>query len=245
MGRFIILSGPSCVGKGPLHSAFSKFYPEQAAVLRKLVLYNCRAPRPGEIDGKDYRFRPREEIERLGRKENFIVLDVRGDLQAVDLREVDRGLAQGELFFEGNPFVGRKLLEALASKVSLLSVFLAPLSREEILFLGSPDRNVSLPDFVTDVMRRKLLRRTQRQKGVLSLKDLENIERRASSAYTELKDAWRFDYVISNHDGEDSENWDAFYYPVGDAGKTLNIFAELIAGRTPAGAEKWEAALLP
>jgi guanylate kinase len=245
MGRFIILSGPSCVGKGPLHSAFSKFYPEQAAVLRKLVLYNCRAPRPGEIDGKDYRFRPREEIERLGRKENFIVLDVRGDLQAVDLSEVDRGLAQGELFFEGNPFVGRKLLEALASKVSLLSVFLAPLSREEILFLGSPDRNVSLPDFVTDVMRRKLLRRTQRQKGILSLKDLENIERRASSAYTELKDAWRFDYVISNHDGEDSENWDAFYYPVGDAGKTLNIFAELIAGRTPAGAEKWEAALLP
>ena len=245
MGRFIILSGPSCVGKGPLHNAFSKFYPEQAAVLRKLVLYNCRAPRPGEIEGKDYRFRPREEIERLGRKENFIVLDVRGDLQAVDLSEVDRGLAQGELFFEGNPFVGRKLLEALASKVSLLSVFLAPLSREEILFLGSPARNVSLPDFVTDVMRRKLLRRTQRQKGVLSLKDLENIERRASSAYTELKDAWRFDYVISNHDGEDSENWDAFYYPVGDAGKTLNIFAELIAGRTPAGAEKWEAALLP
>ena len=245
MGRFIILSGPSCVGKGPLHNAFSKFYPEQAAVLRKLVLYNCRAPRPGEIDGKDYRFRPREEIERLGRKENFIVLDVRGDLQAVDLSEVDRGLAQGELFFEGNPFVGRKLLEALASKVSLLSVFLAPLSREEILFLGSPDRNVSLPDFVADVMRRKLLRRTQRQKGILSLKDLENIERRASSAYTELKDAWRFDYVISNHDGEDSENWDAFYYPVGDAGKTLNIFAELIAGRTPAGAEKWEAALLP
>jgi guanylate kinase len=245
MGRFIILSGPSCVGKGPLHHAFSKFYPEQAAVLRKLVLYNCRAPRPGEIDGKDYRFRPREEIERLGRNKNFIVLDVRGDLQAVDLSEVDRGLAQGELFFEGNPFIGRKLLEALASKVSLLSVFLAPLSREEILFLGSPDRNVSLPDFVTDVMRRKLLRRTQRQKGILSLKDLENIERRASSAYTELKDAWRFDYVISNHDGEDSENWDAFYYPVGDAGKTLNIFAELIAGRTPAGAEKWEAALLP
>jgi guanylate kinase len=245
MGRFIILSGPSCVGKGPLHNAFSKFYPEQAAVLRKLVLYNCRAPRPGEIDGKDYRFRPREEIERLGRKENFIVLDVRGDLQAVDLSEVDRGLAQGELFFEGNPFIGRKLLEALGSKVSLLSIFLAPLSREELLFLGSPDRNVSLPDFVTDVMRRKLLRRTQRQKGILSLKDLENIERRASSAYTELKDAWRFDYVISNHDGEDSENWDAFYYPVGDAGKTLNIFAELIAGRTPTGAEKWEAALLP
>jgi guanylate kinase len=35
-----------------------------------------------------------------------------------------------------------------------------------------------LSDFLTDVMRRKLLRRTQRQKGILSLKDLENIELR-------------------------------------------------------------------
>jgi guanylate kinase len=98
MGRFIILSGPSCVGKGPLHTAFSKFYPEQAARLSKLVLYNCRSPRPGEIDGKDYQFRSREEIEGFRHKGNFIVLDVRGDLQAVDLNDVDRGLAAGTYF---------------------------------------------------------------------------------------------------------------------------------------------------
>jgi guanylate kinase len=242
MGRFIILSGPSCVGKGPLHNAFSKFYPEQAATLRKLVLYNCRSPRPGEIDGKDYWFRAREEIESFHQKENFIVLDVRGDLQAVDLNDIDRSLATGDLFFEGNPFVGRKLQETLREKMTLLSVFLSPLAREEILFLKS--REVSLPDFVTDVMRRKLLRRTQRQKGILSLKDLENLERRASSAYTELKDAWRFDYVIPNHDGEDSENWDAFYYPVSDARKTLLAFADLTAGKVPTIAEKWEEDLL-
>jgi guanylate kinase len=242
MGRFIILSGPSCVGKGPLHSAFSKFYPEQAARLHKLVLYNCRSPRPAEIDGKDYWFRSREEIETFRQKENFIVLDVRGDLQAVDLNDVNRSLAAGDLFFEGNPFVGRKLQETLREKVNLLSVFLSPLAREEILFLKS--RDVSLPDFLTDVMRRKLLRRTQRQKGILSFKDLENIERRAGSAYTELKDAWCFDYIIPNHDGEDSENWDAFYYPVSDARKTLLAFADLIAGKAPAAAEKWEEDLL-
>jgi guanylate kinase len=238
MGRFIILSGPSCVGKGPLHHAFLKFYPESAASLRKLVLYNCRSPRPGEIDGKDYWFRPREEIETFRKRENFIVLDVRGDLQAVDLSDLDRASATGELFFEGNPFVGRRLQEALTAKVNLLTVFLSPLTRAEIVFLKS--RNVSLPDFLTDVMRHKLLRRTQRQKGILSLKDLENIERRATSAYTELKDAWHFDYVIPNHDGEDSENWDAFYYPVGDALKTLLAFADLIAGKAPAMAEKWD-----
>jgi guanylate kinase len=242
MGRFIILSGPSCVGKGPLHSAFSKFYPEQAATLHKLVLYNCRAPRPAEIDGKDYWFRSREEIESFHQKENFIVLDVRGDLQAVDLNDVDRTLVIGDLFFEGNPFVGRKLQETLREKVNVLSVFLSPLAREEILFLKS--RDVPLTDFLTDVMRRKLLRRTQRQKGILSLKDLENIERRASSAYTELKDAWRFDYVIPNHDGEDSENWDAFYYPVSDARKALLAFADLVDGKASTIAEKWGEDLL-
>jgi guanylate kinase len=245
MGRFIILSGPSCVGKGPLHTAFSKFYPEHAAGLSKLVLYNCRSPRPGEIDGKDYQFRSREEIEKFRNRENFIVLDVRGDLQAVDLNDVDRGLAAEDLFYEGNPFIARKLEEAFASRVSLLSIFLAPLSREEILFLQSPERNLALSDFLTDLMRRKLLRRTQRQKSILSLKDLENIERRASSAYSELKEAWHFDYVIANHDGEDSENWDAFYYPVGDARKTLLTFADLVAGKVSAVVEKWEEALLP
>jgi guanylate kinase len=242
MGRFIILSGPSCVGKGPLHSAFSKFYSESAASLRKLVLYNCRSPRPGEIDGKDYWFRSREEIEGLREKENFIVLDVRGDLQAVDLTELDRSLSAGDLFFEGNPFVGRKLQEAFRANVNLLSIFLSPLSREEILFLKS--HNVSLPDFLTDVMRRKLLRRTLRQKGILSLKDLENIERRASSAHTELKEAWHFDYIIPNHDGEDSENWDAFYYPISDARKTLLAFAELVSGKVSPVAEKWEEELV-
>jgi len=244
MGRFIILSGPSCVGKGPLHAAFNKFYPEHAAELRKLVLYNCRSPRPAEIDGRDYHFRSREEIEGFRNKGNFIVLDVRGDLQAVDLNDADRVLAAGHLFYEGNPFVGRKLQEVFASKVSVLSVFLAPLSQQEILFLQSPERNLSLADFLTDVMRRKLLRRTQRQKGILSWRDLENIERRAASAYTELKEAWHFDHVIPNHDGEDSENWDAFYYPLGDARKTLLAFADLVSGKVPALVEKWEEGLL-
>jgi guanylate kinase len=96
------------------------------------------------------------------------------------------------------------LLTAFASKVAVLSIFLTPLSREEIEFLQSQKRGLLLADFLTDVMRRKLLRRTQRQKSILSLKDLENIERRATSAFAELKEAWRFEHVIPNHDGEDS-----------------------------------------
>lgn len=40
-----------------------------------------------------------------------------------------------------------------------------------------------------------------------------------------------------------SENWDALYYPVSDARKTLLAFADLIAGKQ--AAEKWEETLLP
>jgi guanylate kinase len=244
MGRLIILSGPSCVGKGPLHAAFTNFYPEHAAKLRKLVLYNSRSPRPGEIDGKDYHFRSREEVVALHEKVNFAVLDVRGDVQAVDLKDAEQTLAKADLFFEGNPFVGRKLQESFASKFTVLSIFLAPLSREEILFLRSQGRSHSFADFLTDVMRRKLLRRTLRQKNILSLKDLENIERRAASAYAELKEAWHFEHVIPNHDGEDSENWNAFYFPVGDARKAMLAFADLVDGKVSTSVEKWDEQLL-
>ena len=120
---------------------------------------------------------------------------------------------------------------------------MSPLSREEILSLLS-QQSVCLPELVTDVMRRKLLRRTRRQKGELSLRDLENIETRASSAYSELQKAHKFQHVIPNHDGEDSENWNAFYYPLGDARRALAMFVALLTGATAEDAETWEDTLL-
>ena len=67
MGRLVILSGPSCVGKGPLYAALRRFYPTWADRLDRLVLYDSRAPRPGETDGVDYHFRSRSFIEALRR----------------------------------------------------------------------------------------------------------------------------------------------------------------------------------
>ena len=244
--KLVILSGPSGVGKSPLDKALGRFYPELRKGLRKLVLYNSRAPRPGEVDGVDYHFRLRGQIEALRAEPRYAVLEVRGDLQALDLEELRNLLESSNAFFEGNPFVGRALqTHPRLVGIERLSVFLSPLSKEEILWLRAPERNVSLPAFVTDVMRRKLLRRTRRQKLELSLQDLENIETRARSAYVELKEAWRFDYVIPNHDGEDSDNWEAFYYPLGDARRALRAFAALLAGNVPPDVEKWEEDLIP
>jgi guanylate kinase len=172
-------------------------------------------------------------------------MDVRGDLQAVDLRELRRLLAAGDALFEGNPFVGSALLDLEGlGPVPRLGIFLAPLSRAEILELRSRPA-ADLRAIVTDVMRRKLLRRTRRQKGELSLPDLQNIEKRCGSAYDELRMAWRYRHVLPNHDGEDSENWDAFYWPLGDARRSLLAVAAALRGEEPEGAERWERDLLP
>jgi guanylate kinase len=244
--RLVILSGPSCVGKSPLKKALARFNSKLSGALHPLVLYNSRAPRPGEADGVDYHFRTHEQVKSLEGDDRFAVLDVRGDLQALDLVEFAELINQGNVFFEGNPFVGRTLLtHHRLAQVTRLSIYLAPLSREEIIYLRAPERNISLPALLTDVMRRKLLRRSRRQKSELSLADLENIEKRAASAYGELQEAHYFDCVIPNHDGEDSENWDAFYYPLGDARRALSAFVSLLEGKVTEGVEHWEQDLLP
>ena len=77
----MILSGPSSVGQSPLEKALATFYPELRRNLQSTVLYNSRAPRPGEADGKDYYFRTRTEIRQLEDQERYVVMDVRGDLE--------------------------------------------------------------------------------------------------------------------------------------------------------------------
>ena len=241
--RLIILSGPSCVGKSPLAKALRRFYPDLDKALQPLVLYNSRSPRPGETDGKDYHFRSEGQIKALASKPGFVVLDVRGDTQALDVNELKAQLNDGDVFFEGNPFIGELLLtSAELADIDKLSIFMAPLSRDELLELKQADADLST--IVTDIMRHKLLRRTRKQKGELSLKDLENIERRASSAWKELAKASLFTYVLPNHDGEDSENWDAFYYPVGDARHALLDFVSLLQGKPTRYAEQWEETLV-
>ncbi len=243
--RLVILAGPSCVGKSPLEKALARLHPQLRQGLRPIVMYNSRDPRPGERDGVDYHFRSREFMSDLQDDERFVVMDVRGDIQALDLPALQADLQQGDMIFEGNPFVGEVLQTHPAlGDVNRLSLFMSPLSRDEILMLRSQP-TVDLPGIVTDVMRRKLLRRARRQKGELSLRDLENIEARASSAYGELKKAHIFQYVIPNHDGEDCENWDAFYYPLGDARRALSAFVALLEGDTSDSLESWDEELLP
>ncbi len=243
-GRLVVFVGPSCVGKSPLAKALQRFHPELYGKLQPVVLYNSRAPRPGEADGVDYHFRTRQQIEALRAEERYVVMDVRGDLQALDVEELHGVLETGDAFFEGNPPVGGVLLsDDRLRDVDRLSVFMSPLSAQELCFLQEQE-NVELPAVVTDLMRRKLLRRTRRQKGELGGKDLEEVERRAGHAYAELREAWRYQHVIPNHDGEDSDNWEAFGFPLGDARRAFLSVAALLKGEDPPVDETWAQDLL-
>ncbi|MBD2459615.1 guanylate kinase [Oscillatoria sp. FACHB-1407] len=61
LGRLIVLTGPSGVGKGTLMRSLLRRHPE----LYFSVSVTTRSPRPGEINGKHYYFTSREDFERM------------------------------------------------------------------------------------------------------------------------------------------------------------------------------------
>ena len=245
MSRLIIITGPSCIGKSPLDQALKRFYPDIRNPLQPLVLWNTRDARPGEVDGEQYHFRSIEQFQQIREDPGFVVMEVRGDTQALNISELKSRLEHGDVFYEGNTFMAKALIELEAIRLfEKTSVFISPLSKEEIEYLKKEVSIDGLEKIVTDIMRRKLLRRTKKQKGQLSLKDLENIEVRAKSAFMEMKEAHVFDSVIPNHDGEDSENWNAFYYPIGDARNTMEAVTEILTNSKSSRSEQWSSDLL-
>lgn len=245
-GRLVILSGPSCVGKSPLVKAFKKLYPDAAASIEPLILYNDRQPRPGEEDGVDYHFRSTGEIAGYRKKPNFVVKEVRNDLQALDVVELKEQLRRSDVLYEGNPFFGVELIHSSKLlNVPKLSVFLAPISRLEIDRCLAAESTEAFHNHIVKLMKGKQLRRAGRMWGKASDDQLADAEVRARSAYAELRQAHHFDFVIVNHDGEDSDHWLQFTRPIGDAGRALDLFAALIRGQTPCEVENWEAGLLP
>jgi guanylate kinase len=70
MPKFIILSGPSCVGKGPLLLALRRVHPE--LTFGQTVRYTSRKMRPEETEGVEFHFRSAEDIRALPSEQFFI-----------------------------------------------------------------------------------------------------------------------------------------------------------------------------
>ncbi|MFX0576534.1 guanylate kinase [Nocardia nepalensis] len=129
-GRLVVLVGPSAVGKSTVVRCVRERLPQ----LVFSVSATTRAPRPGEVDGRDYRFVSREEFDAMIEAGELLEwADIHGGLQrsGTPAGPVRDGLAAGlpvlvEVDLEGARSVRKAIPEALL-------VFLAPPSWDELV----------------------------------------------------------------------------------------------------------------
>lgn len=227
--KLVVLSGPSCVGKGPLRKALSRCYPE--IKYAELVLCNSRRPRlkkdtaSYEVHGVDYYFLPRGLFAQLDQK-RFIVTEVRSDIQAIDMAQVEELLRNNNLILaEVFYTLGRSLIEWARKQSNLefaiRSVALVPLSdeeiQEEVKKTGKEPKQI-----VYETMKAKLERRAE--------DSLAKIEERASSAFEEIEGMSGYTDRIINHAGEDDKGeWRSD--PLGpEAQRVLSEFVAILKG---------------
>jgi len=226
----IILSGPSCAGKTPLLQALKKNFPD--IVFGTLVLYTSRSPRPGEKEGRDFHFRPQEEIRALS-TERFIIAPVRHLWQAVDLDEVKKVFQKNNLIIvEMHPtlaalFQNHPQVKKLTQHYLVKTVFLSPLTDQEIENLQRSMGFASPEETVAAVMAPKLIARSLQQGKLMTPAELEDIRIRVAKAYEEIQIGKSYSHFLVNHDNEDSLHW-KFTPPIGEAGETLEQFVRII-----------------
>jgi len=126
-GRLVILSGPSGVGKDTVINEWQAKNPD----VRRVVAYTTRAPREGELDGRDYNFVSVELFQQLAEEGAFLEhKEVHGNLYATPLRDMEALLSDGLIAVLKIDVQGA--LTAMRLRPDAISVFLLPPSWEEL-----------------------------------------------------------------------------------------------------------------
>lgn len=246
--RFAILSGPSCVGKGPLVAALERFHPDllyaQITVIKSKES-RPKGPRPEEVavwENPDY-FRNKNDILDFEGNPQYLVGDCRGLPQALDLHKVQEIKAK-LLFIEIYHTIGAKLVETLLlTDVEVISIFVSPLGRQEIEDLKKA--SVSLKEYLTQIMLHKQLVRARYQGKEVNAKFISDALSRARDSLSELSSACKYSYVIVNHDGEGNPNWHRLPSgvftgrPEGEAGRSVSVLVSILSDSVTAQAENW------
>jgi guanylate kinase len=126
-GHLYVIAAPSGAGKTSLLHALMRRRPG----VEFSVSCTTRKPRPGEQDGRDYHFLPREEFERLKEAGEFIEhANVFGNLYGTRRSVVEAALADGrDLILEIDWQGARQVRERLPEAVQ---IFILPPSRAEL-----------------------------------------------------------------------------------------------------------------
>ena len=238
MKKIVLISGPSCVGKGPLLKALAHFYPNICwAEIPIIKSYESRngQPRTSEVDiwnNPDY-FLPAAEFDKLD-KSRFFIDDCRGYPQALDTNKLE-SVKDDIVLIEVYHTIGakfRKWAETCLTAVAFRTVFITPLSNNEIAVLKAQD--ISVSDYIENLFMSKQLARAK----VLGQNSddpavLRNFRQRAKDAFIEIQSAAHYTDIIVNHDGEGHPNWNFGIagfsaYPAGDAGEALKSLADIL-----------------
>jgi guanylate kinase len=121
VGKVFVITGPSGVGKGTLIERLLEHVPE----LELSVSATTRAPRPGEVDGRDYHFLTPEEFERRAEAGDFLEhATYSGNRYGTLREEVERRLEEGRsVVLEIEVQGARQVREAMPEAVQ---IFIAP-----------------------------------------------------------------------------------------------------------------------
>ncbi|MFO5494877.1 MAG: guanylate kinase [Cuspidothrix sp.] len=127
LGKLIVLTGPSGVGKGTLMNAILQRYPE----LHYSVSATTRSPRPGEVNGKNYHFITRSEFEKLVTQGEFLEwAEFAGNFYGTPREAVLNHIQSGELVVLEIELEGARQIRHTFP--SALSIFILPPSFAEL-----------------------------------------------------------------------------------------------------------------
>ena len=126
-GMLLVISGPSGAGKGTLYGRVLAADPDMTFS----VSYTTRAPRPGEVDGKDYRFVSEEEFVTMLERDGFLEhAGVHGHFYGTPRQPVLDALEAGRsVMLDIDPQGALQVMEKMPDCVS---VFILPPSFSEL-----------------------------------------------------------------------------------------------------------------
>ncbi len=128
-GLLIILSSPSGAGKSTLARRLMAWDPG----IRFSVSATTRAPRPGEVDGREYHFRSRPAFEAMvANGEMLEHAEVFGHLYGSPAAPVEAALAAGQDTLFDIDWQGGQQIRDSALRADVVSIFLLPPSIAEL-----------------------------------------------------------------------------------------------------------------
>ncbi|MBK1988749.1 guanylate kinase [Sphaerospermopsis aphanizomenoides BCCUSP55] len=127
LGKLIVLTGPSGVGKGTLMKSLLHRHPE----LYYSVSVTTRSPRPGEINGKNYYFISRSKFEQLVAQGEFLEwAEFAGNYYGTPRADVLDQIQSGKLVVLEIELEGARQIRNSFPKA--LSIFILPPSFSEL-----------------------------------------------------------------------------------------------------------------